>query len=202
MTQIRWEGLAEAGQRERVGKSLSGAAKTRIQGMLFFFFNGRNAARPCRHFGISRQTFYRWLRRFDRHDLTTLEGRSHRPRHIRRPTWTTATAERVLALRKQYPCWGKDKLTVLLAREKLFVSVSMVVRILSFLKRRGVLHEPPKPAVLLRQHRKLRKRPWAVRKPKYWPIEHPGDLVEIDTKEIRMRRGVLLKHFSARDVVS
>jgi hypothetical protein len=30
----------------------------------------------------------------------------------------------------------------------------------------------------------------------------PGDLVEIDTKEIRMRRGVLLKHFSARDVVS
>jgi hypothetical protein len=38
--------------------------------------------------------------------------------------------------------------------------------------------------------------------PKYWPLQHPGDLVEIDTKEIRMRRGVLLKHFSARDVVS
>ena len=65
---------------------------------------------------------------------------------------------------------------VLLAREKLFVSVSMVGRILSALKRRGALHEPPKPAVLLRQHRKLRKRPWAIRKPKYWPIEHPGDL--------------------------
>ncbi|MGB2901625.1 MAG: integrase core domain-containing protein [Candidatus Acidiferrum sp.] len=30
----------------------------------------------------------------------------------------------------------------------------------------------------------------------------PGDLVEIDTKEIRMHRGILLKHFSARDVVS
>src|SRR5260370_16866059 len=64
------------------------------------------------------------------------------------------------------------------------------------------MHAPPKPAVLLRQHRKLRKRPWAVRKPKYWPIESPGDLVEIDTKEIRMHRGILLKHFSARDVVS
>jgi putative transposase len=108
----------------------------------------------------------------------------------------------VLTLRKQYPCWGRDKLVVLLAREKLCVSVSMVGRILSALKRRGALHEPPKPAVLLRQHRKLRKRPWAVRKPKYWPLQHPGDLVEIDTKEIRMRRGVLLKHFSARDVVS
>jgi putative transposase len=170
--------------------------------MLFYFFNGRNAARTCRHFGISRQTFYRWLRRFDHHHLRTLEGRSHRPRHRRPPTWTAATAERVLALRKQYPCWGTDKLVVLLAREKLYLSVSMVGRILSTLKRRGVLHEPPKPAVLLRQHRKLRKRPGAIRKPKYWPIEHPGDLVEIDTKEIRMRRGVLLKHFSARDGVS
>src|SRR6266436_2753831 len=28
---------------------------------------------------------------------------------------------------------------------------------------------------------KLRKRPWAIRKPKYWRVEHPGDLVEIDT---------------------
>ena len=70
------------------------------------------------------------------------------------------------------------------------------------LKRRGLLHEPPRPTVLLRQHRKLRQRPWAVRKPKYWRIAEPGDLVEIDTKEIRMHRGVTLKHFSARDVVS
>src|SRR5260370_679815 len=201
MSQIRWDGLSEARQLARLGKSLSRTAQTRLQWMLFYLFNGRNAARTCRHFGISRQTFYRWLRRFDRHDLTTLEGRSHRPRNIRQPTWTAALAESVLALRKQYPCWGKDKLVVLLAREKLFVAVS-IGRILSFLKRRGVLHEPPKPAVLLRQHRKLRKRPWAVRKPKYWPIESPGDLVEIDTKEIRMRRAVLLKHFSAPDAAS
>ena len=53
---------------------------------------------------------------------------------------------------------------------------------------------------MLRQaRRKLRNRPWAIRKPKHWRIEQPGDLVEIDTKEIRMHRGVLLKHFSARD---
>src|SRR5258708_38931041 len=154
MSKVRGDALPEARQLARIGKSLSRAARTRFHWMPLYLFNGRNAARPCRHFGISRQTFYRWRRRFDRHDLTTLEGRSHRPRNIRRPTWTTATAERVLALRKQYPCWGKDKLTVLLAREKLFVSVSMVGRILSALKRRGVLHEPPKPAVLLRQHRK------------------------------------------------
>jgi transposase len=72
MTQIRWDELSEARQLARLGKSLSRAARTRLQWMLFYLFNGRNAARTCRHFGISRQTFYRWLRRFDRHDLSTL----------------------------------------------------------------------------------------------------------------------------------
>jgi hypothetical protein len=108
----------------------------------------------------------------------------------------------VLALPREYPRLGKDKLVVLLRREDRRVSTSMVGRILADLQRRGVLHEPPRSAVLLRAHRKLRKRPWAIRKPKHWRIEQPGDLIEIDTKEIRMRGGVILKHFSRRDVIS
>jgi putative transposase len=202
MRAIRWDEVPEARQLAGLRKGLSRVAQTRLQWMLFYFFNGRNAARTCRRFGISRQTFYRWKRRFDRHDLSTLEERSHRPHKMRQPTWTADLAERVLRLRQQFPRWGKDKLVVLLKREKRSVSISMVGRILAHLKRRGALHEPPKPAVLRQARRKLRKRPWAIRKPKYWRIEQPGDLVEIDTKEIRMRRGVLLKHFSARDVVS
>src|SRR5258708_18228260 len=51
----------------------------------------------------------------------------------------------------------------------------MVGRILAHLKRRGALHEPPKPALLRQARRKLRKRPWAIRKPKYWRVEQPGD---------------------------
>ena len=202
MDKIRWYELPEARQLASLGKSLSKTGQQRLQWMLFYSFNGRNVARTCRHFGISRQTFYRWKRRFDRHDLTTLEGHSRRPKKVRQPTWPPDLAKRVLILRQQYPRWGKDKLVVLLRREQRLVSTSMVGRILAQLKQRGVLHEPPKPAVLLRARRKLRKRPWAVRKPKYWRIEQPGDLVEIDTKEIRMRGGVILKHFSARDVVS
>jgi putative transposase len=202
MRTIRWDEVSEARQLAGLGKRLSRPAQTRLQWMLFYFFNGRNALRTCRHFGISRQTFYRWKRRFHRHDLTTLEERSHRPRKVRQPTWTAELAECVLALRKEYPRWGKDKLVVLLRREHRTVSTSMVGRILVHLKRRGALHEPPKAAVLRRARRKLRNRPWAIRKPKYWRITQPGDLVEIDTKEIRMRRGIILKHFSARDVVS
>src|SRR6202051_452875 len=202
MRAIRWDEVPEARQLASLGERRGRPAQARLQWMLFYFFNGRNASRTCRRFGISRQTFYRWKRRFDRHDLTTLEARSHRPRKVRQPTWTVELAERVLSLRKQYPRWGKDKLAVLLRREKCTVSTSMVGRILGDLKRRGALHEPPKSAVLRQARRKLRNRPWAIRKPKHWPIAQPGDLVEIDTKEIRMRGGGLLKHFSARDVVS
>src|SRR5438552_4376473 len=199
MQKIQWSDLPEARQLASLGKKVSRPAQGRLQWMLFYYFNGRNAARTCRRFGISRQTFYRWKRRFDRHDLTTLEGRSHRPRQVRKPTWSAELVERVLALRKQYPRWGKDKLVVLLRKKQCTVSTSMVGRILVQLKRRGALHEPPKPAVLRQARQKLRNRPWAIRKPKHWRIEQPGDLVEIDTKEIRMHRGVLLKHFSARD---
>ena len=202
MRAIRWDEVSEARQLAGLGKRLSRPAQTRLQWMLFYFFNGRNGALTCRHFGISRQTFYRWKRRFDRHDLASLEEHSHRPHQVRQPTWTAKLAERVLSLRQQYPRWGKDKLVVLLRREKCIASTSMVGRILVDLKRRGALHEPPKPAVLRRARRKLRNRPWAIRKPKHWRIAQPGDLVEVDTKEIRMRRGVILKHFSARDVVS
>jgi putative transposase len=149
MSEDRWDDLPEARQLASLGKTLSRAAQGRLQWMLFSYFNGRNAARTCRRFGISRQTFYRWKRRFDRHDLTTLEERSHRPRQVRKPSWSAEVAEPVLALRKQYPRWGKDKLVVLLDRQQHKVSTSMVGRILADLKRRGVLHEPPKAAVLL-----------------------------------------------------
>ena len=103
MRTIRWDELPEARQLARLGKGWSRAAQTRLPWMLFYFFNGRNALRTCRHFGISRQTFYRWKRRCNRHDLTTLEEHSHRPRKVRQPTWSVELAERVLALRQQYP---------------------------------------------------------------------------------------------------
>src|SRR3981081_3585427 len=106
MRSIRWNEVPEARQLAGLGKRLSRAAQTRLQWMLFYFFNGRNGVRTCRHFGISRQTFYRWKRRVDRHDLTTLEEHSPRPPKVRQPTWTAKLAERVAARRPAPPPWG------------------------------------------------------------------------------------------------
>ncbi len=51
-----------------------------------------NAAFTCRHFGISRQCFYRWWRRYDPHSLATREAHSRRPHRLRRPTCSAEQA--------------------------------------------------------------------------------------------------------------
>src|ERR1700676_3981379 len=123
--QIREGRPPRSGQLKRVGVELGRAARVRLTWM-DYYRTTENVAHTCRHFGISRQTFYRWQRRYDRYDLTSLEERSHRPRQCRQPTWAFPLEEKVLGLRLQFPRWGKDKLAVLLRRQKLAVSVSMV----------------------------------------------------------------------------
>jgi transposase InsO family protein len=162
--------------------------------------HGRNIALTCRYFGISRQTFYRWKQRYDPQQLTTLEDRSHRPLRRRRPTWIAAQAEQVRQMREQYPRWGKDKLAVLLRRQGWPVSVSMVGRILNFLRQRGALSAPVRFRV--KRRRGTTGRPWALRKPKDYAVQRPGDLVQLDTLDLRPSPNVVLKQFTARDMVS
>ena len=189
-----------SGRLAGTGVELSRDARVRLAWM-DFYRRCRNVARTGRHFGISRQTFYRWQRRYDPYDLTTLEERSHCPRQRRQPTWSFPLEEKVLTLRLQFPRWGKDKLAVLLRRQQLPISVSMVGRILSSLKRQGRLVEPPRTGVP-GSRRALRPRPYAVRKPKQYAVFEPGDLVEVDTLDVRPVPGVTFKQFTARDVVS
>lgn len=175
------------------------AGRQRLRWFDWHADHGRNVSLTCRHFGISRQTFYRWQRRYRPRDLTSLDDRSSRPRRLRTPTWGPEVVAAVKRLRAQYPRWGKDKLVVLLAREGLIVGVSMVGRILSMLKRTAQLVEPLRR---ISARKRLGKRPYAVRKPKEYAPSAPGDLVQLDTLDIRPEPGVVLKQFTARDVVS
>src|SRR5690242_1453372 len=182
------------------GVELSRAAQVRLA-WVDFHRRTQNVALTCRHFGISRQTFYRWLKRYEPLDLTSLEERSHCPHRRRRPTWSFPLERKVLTLRLQFPRWGKDKLAVLLREQKLTLSTSMVGRILHQLKCSGQLVEPPRHAVP-GSRRPLRPRPYAVRKPKQYAVSRPGDLVQVDTLDVRPVPGVVFKQFTARDVLS
>ncbi len=181
--------------------TISPAAVARLRWMDHYSQHG-NARLTCRHFDISAQTFYRWKRRFDPYDLTTLEDGSHRPLHSRKPETPAAVVDRILALRNEWPRWGKDKLAVLLEREGIHCSASTVGRVMNRLKERGVLVEP----LNVRQAREARKRRWkpryAMRKPEGYRIDAPGDLVQVDTVQIRFRNSEVRYQFSSRDAIS
>ena len=185
---------------QRSTKELSREARQRLQVLDWYGAHGRNARWACRHFGISPDTFYRWKRRYQPLALASLESRSHRPQRRRQPTWAVELAVAVLQLRTENPRWGKAKLRRLLHAQGWAVCVSMVGRILTSLKATGQLAEGRAPGVTVL--RRPLVRPYAMRKPKdYRPIQ-PGDLVQLDTLDLRPLPGVVLKQFTARDVVS
>src|ERR1700752_3142362 len=124
--QIRWRKAPGTRKLGGSGWELSRDAVQRLHLMSHYLHHERNAAFTCRHFGISRQCFYRWWRRYDPHNLTTLEARTHRPHQLRRPTWSAQHADHVLMVRRQYPRWGKDKLRHVLFKQGLSLSASMI----------------------------------------------------------------------------
>jgi transposase InsO family protein len=166
--------------------------------MVWFSEHGRNASLTCRHFGISRDTFYRWLRRFEESGPGGLEDVSHRPRNIRKPTWTKEFEDAVLELRQLTPGWGKDKLVVLLHDQGWPCSTSMVGRILKHLKESGRLVEAPGADPWM--PRRPFRRPYGVRKPKEYTADGPGAIVQVDTSHVALFAGFRFKHFTACDV--
>jgi putative transposase len=153
----------------------------------------------CQTFGISRATLYRWLERFDPKDLTSLKEQSRRPRRVRRPLWSRELVRGVKELREAYSRWGKDKLVVLLRDQGHETSTSTVGRILGHLKQRGELREPKRRSI---SAKRKSRRPYGVRKPRDYTAERPGDLVEVDTLDVRPFPWMTLKQFTARDVIS
>lgn len=175
-------------------------ANKRLKWFDYYESHDNNGRETCRHFGISPDTFYRWKKKYRPGDLRTLEEQSHRPKHLRQPTWTIETMKAVQELREHYPRWGKAKLVHLLAEQGVEISESMVGRIIGRLKDSGVLREPVRHYISAK--RKLRNRPYAIRKPKDYVAKEPGDIIQVDTMDVRPLPGVIFKHFAARDIVS
>jgi putative transposase len=153
----------------------------------------------CQTFGISRATLYRWLKGFDPRDLSSLREESRRPRRVRKPLWSRELIKAVKELREQYPRWGKDKLVILVRDQGYEGSTSTVGRILRYLKQRGELKEPKRRVISAKRRS---RRPYGVRKPGDYMAERPGDLVQVDTLDVRPFPWITLKQFTARDVVS
>jgi putative transposase len=98
---------------------------------------GARVSALCAEYGISRETGYKWLKRFKRDGADGLEEKSRRPHAS-----PLATAEDVVAaileLREKYPRRGPKKLVVFL-RAKLGAAAPSVATVARVLKRFGMV---------------------------------------------------------------
>jgi len=124
----------------------------------------------CQEFGISRQTGYKWLKRYrEIGNFAQLQERSRRP-HSSPNRTPPEIEERVIELRKYYG-WGGKKLHVLLAREGIDLSIVTINRIIS---RNGLV-------AVKDSHRPATKR---------FERERPNELWQMDFKgQFRIQEG-------------
>lgn len=128
-----------------------------------------NVSQTCRYFGISRQTFYAWLLRYQEQGLEGLRDRSSRP-HVSPNATSAEVVGKILYLRQHYH-FGPEKISMYLRRyHDLSISPSGVWRILKRLD----LNRLPSS----QRHKSYQKRWQRYEKPQ------PGHRVQVDVKFI------------------
>ena len=143
--------------------------------------------------GISRATFYRRQRALERLNLG-LTLPSQRPKNIRKPLWSEAQIQQVLAVRRANPTYGKAKIAQILRRDQgSTLSESTVGRILKSLMNRGLVI---RSACAPRKNKKRRFTGHA--KPYQYGMKpkHLGQLIQIDHMSVS-KNNVHGKHFQA-----
>ena len=125
---------------------------------------GSPTTKVCKHYGISRKTFYKWYGRYreagrDFHVLRDLSRRPHsHPRAVPKPV-----VERIVALRRKTR-YGPRRLAYYLSQEGISVSVYGIYRVL---QRAGMV-----------QKRRSRPR----KKPQSYAMAVPGQRVQVDVQ--------------------
>lgn len=129
--------------------------------------SGQNVARVCRHFGISRKSFYKWKRRQAEHGDAGLCDRPRRPHRSPRAT-AQEVVSKILYLRQNYH-FGPARIAAYLRRfHGIEIAGSSVHRILT---RHGMSRLPAN-----QKHRPHGKRWQRYEKPQ------PGHRLQVDVK--------------------
>src|SRR5579884_61337 len=157
---------------------LSKDALKRLAWFDYYYSHNDNASLTCRYFGISRDTFYLWKKRFNPRQLQTLEfdTKTRRPHKLREMTTPKWLQQRIYDIRLLDPEKSKYEIQAELRNEGIAVGRKCIEKII---KRH--------PELLNTQHRKR------VRKHRVYKIARIkaakelrektlGSLVQVDTK--------------------
>ena len=123
----------------------------------------------CQHFGISRKTGYKWVKRYFEEGLVGLEDRSRAPKHCPHRTENRCEAE-LIQERLRHPRWGPRKLLARLKRRYPDLPWPAVSTAGAILKHHGLV----KP--------RGRRRPRSMPSPPRIRAEAPNELWTVDFK--------------------
>ena len=140
---------------QNLSQNLSREAKQRLKWM-DYYRTTRDVSLTARHFDISRKTFYKWLARYDPHNLVTLEDGNRAPIKRRQREITSLQESRIVALRKEYIRYGKEKLARIYERrcgEK--ISSWKVQKVI---EKRNLYYHPAKTARIAKKRRSSLKK--------------------------------------------
>jgi transposase InsO family protein len=139
-----------------------------------------NVSKTCRYYGISRQVYYKWLRRYEEGGLEALRDRSSRP-HVSPKATRVEVVGKIIYLRQTYH-FGPHKIAMYLKRyHDIELSPSGIWRILH---RLDMSRLPSSQRY--RRHRERWKR---YEKPE------PGHRVQVDVKFIAPLPGSRRKYY-------
>src|SRR3989344_6937955 len=161
-------------QAEKLG--LSKDARKRLEWFIWPEGHRRAVSLPPRHFGISRQCFHEWRKRFDGKNLRTLESRSCAPCHVRQKEITPLEEGRIIELRKAHIRWGKMKLAVLY-RTTYGTPISSL-KVQYTIVKHGLYFHPTKNAQTQAKRRRSKEKSRITRLARK-PV--PGYLIALDT---------------------
>ena len=145
--------------------------------------DGLSVTEVAEKFGVSRQTLYRWMARYESGGLESLADRSHRPHHV--PHQMPAVLEaRVLELRRQHAHWGPISILhqLRLGGTEPLPSHMAVYRALS---RHGLIEERRERKRLPTYKRWERGRPMEL-----WQMDVVGGVLLTDGTECKVLTGV------------
>lgn len=162
-------------------------------------FEGCTISTILRTLEVSLSTIKRWKRAYKNEGMIGLEPQDRTPRRVRTPRWTAIDEAVIVATRKKYPLFGKNKIAIMAKVEcGVTLSVSAVGRIITKNLKRGTI----KPVSLYYNGRLRSTRPRVFNgHAKRWQAgmrsSAPGDLVQVDHATITLGCGETVKHFTA-----
>lgn len=163
---------------ELKGACLTKAALQRLWWIDWYYDHEKNISGTCRHFGISRDTFYTWFKRYDRYNLYSLEDdkQTRRPRQVRQMTTPVAVLKRIYDIRLADLEKSKYEIHEELRRNGIAVAHNVIQKVIN--RHSELRNNQHKKKMRAHKHRTIAR----LKAARELREKHLGSLVQVDTK--------------------